>query len=125
MATSSPSHPVVFSTTTQHALPPSKYLIPADWARFQLSQLVNKTLALPRPTPFDFLIRGQILRGTIAEWCALNGVKEEDTLEIEYFESVMPPKRLASIQGEEWIGSVSCQSKGSETLVFSHLWSHF
>lgn len=87
-------------------------MIPAGWARFQLSQLINKTLALPQPTPFDFLVRGQILRGTIAEWCALNGVKEEETLEIEYFESLMPPKRLGSIEGEEWIGSVSCQAKG-------------
>jgi len=114
----STSHPVLFSTTTQHVLPPSKYLIPAGWARFQLSQLINKSLALPQPTPFDFLIRGQILRCTIAEWCAANGVKEEETLEIEYFESLLPPKRVASIEGEEWIGSVSCQSKGSVLLLF-------
>jgi ribosome biogenesis protein YTM1 len=115
MASSAVSHPVVFSTSTQHALPPSKYLIPATWARFQLSQLVNKTLALPQPIPFDFLIKGQLLRGTIAEWCSENGIKEEETLEIEYFESLMPPKLLTSIGGEEWVGSVSCQLKGCIT----------
>ncbi|PVF99696.1 WD40 repeat-like protein [Serendipita vermifera] len=112
MASSTASHPVIFSTSTQHILPPSKYLIPGTWARFQLSQLVNKTLELTQPVPFDFLVRGQILRGTIAEWCTANDVKEEETLEIEYFESLMPPKLLASIEGEEWVGSVSCQRKG-------------
>jgi hypothetical protein len=122
MASSTPSHPVIFSTSTQHVLPPSKYLIPGTWARFQLSQLVNKTLELAQPVPFDFLIRGQVLRGTIAEWCALNNVKEEETLEIEYFESLMPPKLLASIEGEDWVGSVSCQRKGYALLVStSHL----
>lgn len=112
MATSDISHPVVFTTSTVHKLPPSKYLIPAKWARFQLSQLVNKTLELPEPVPFDFLIRGELLRGSIADWCASHGVKEEETLEIEYFESLMPPKLLSSFDEPEWVGSVSCQRSG-------------
>ncbi|KAG8807261.1 ribosome biogenesis protein ytm1, partial [Serendipita sp. 399] len=112
MSSSEVSHPVVFSTSTQHTLPPSKYLIPAPWARYQLSQLINKSLQLSQPVPFDFLIRGQILRGSIAEWCAANGVKEEETLEIEYFESLMPPKLLTAFAGEEWVGEVNCQIKG-------------
>ena len=125
------SHPVVFSTSTPHALPPSKYFIPNTFARFQLSQLINKVLDLPQPVPFDFLIRGEVgdssssqktlnideslgevLHGTIEEWCAERGVPEEETLEIEYFESLMPPKFLSSLGGEEWIGAISCQLPG-------------
>ncbi|KAG9054823.1 ribosome biogenesis protein ytm1 [Serendipita sp. 407] len=112
MSSSETSHPVVFSTSTQHIIPSSKYLIPASWARYQLSQLINKSLQLSQPVPFDFLIRGQILRGSIAEWCAGNGVKEEETLEIEYFESLMPPKLLSAFAGEDWVGEVNCQVKG-------------
>ena len=46
-------------------------MIPASWRRFQLSQLINTALALPRVVPFDFLIRGVLLGGSLSE--AANG----------------------------------------------------
>jgi NLE (NUC135) domain len=46
-------------------------MIPASWRRFQLSQLINTALALPRIVPFDFLIRGVLLGGSLSE--AANG----------------------------------------------------
>ena len=66
-----PSIPVVFSTKTPYQLPPQKFMIPASWRRFQLSQLINTALALPRVVPFDFLICGVLLRGCLSE--AANG----------------------------------------------------
>ena len=51
-------------------------MIPATWKRYQLSQLVNKALSLPTPIPFEFLVQGEVLRGTLAEWCAEKGVGE-------------------------------------------------
>ena len=51
-------------------------MIPTTWKRYQLSQLVNKALSLPKPIPFEFLVRGEILRGTLAEWCAEKGIGE-------------------------------------------------
>ncbi|KAI0308141.1 WD40-repeat-containing domain protein [Multifurca ochricompacta] len=106
-----PSIPVVFSTKTQYQLPPQKFMVPASWRRFQLSQLINTALALPRVVPFDFLIRGVLLRGTLSE--AANGEwKQEETLEIEYIESVMPPTRLAALPHEEWVSSISCSVPG-------------
>ncbi|KAI0819383.1 WD40-repeat-containing domain protein [Trametes gibbosa] len=109
---SEPSHPVVFTTQTAYPLPSQKFMIPASWKRYQLSQLVNKALSLPKPIPFEFLVRGEIIRGTISEWCAENGVGEEETLEIEYFESVMPPQRMATLPHEDWVSAVSCQLPG-------------
>jgi len=77
MASSSgPSLPVVFSTQTPYLLPSQKFMIPASWKRYQLSQLVNKALSLAQPVPFDFLVRGEILRTTLVEWCVENGVGE-------------------------------------------------
>ena len=70
------SHPVVFTTTTQYPLPSQKFMIPASWKRYQLSQLVNKALDLPRVVPFDFIVGGEILRGSLAEWTAEKGVGE-------------------------------------------------
>jgi len=66
-----PSIPVVFNTKTPYKLPPQKFMIPASWQRYQLSQLINTALSLPRIVPFDFLIRGVLLGGSLSE--ASNG----------------------------------------------------
>jgi len=73
---SSSTQPVVFTTQTTYLLPAQKFMIPTTWKRYQLSQLVNKALSLTTPVPFDFLVRGEILRGTLAEWCDEKGVGE-------------------------------------------------
>ena len=75
-SSSEPTHPVVFTTQTPYPLPSQKFMIPTTWKRYQLSQLVNKALSLPKPIPFEFLVRGEILRGTLAEWCAEKGIGE-------------------------------------------------
>ncbi|KAI9444867.1 WD40 repeat-like protein [Lactarius indigo] len=103
-----PSIPVVFSTKTMYQLPSQRFMVPASWRRFQLSQLINTALALPRVVPFDFLIRGVLLRGSLSE--AASG--EEETLEIEYIESVLPPSRLATLPHEEWVSSITCSVPG-------------
>ena len=51
-------------------------MIPANWKRYQLSQLINKALSLPKPIPFDFLVRGEVLRTSLGEWCAEHGLLE-------------------------------------------------
>ncbi|KAG2353814.1 WD40-repeat-containing domain protein [Suillus spraguei] len=108
-SSAAPSHPVIFTTQTPYALPSQKFMIPLDWKRYQLSQLINKALDLPKPIPFDFLVHGEILRVSLLEWRAEKGVGEEDTLEIEYFESVMPPQRMSELPHEDWVSSVSCR----------------
>lgn len=37
---------------------------------------------------------------------------QEETLEIEYFESVMPPQRMSALPHEDWVASISCQLPG-------------
>ncbi|KZV75003.1 WD40 repeat-like protein [Peniophora sp. CONT] len=107
-----PSLPVVFTTQTPYPLPAQKFFIPAAWKRYQLSQLVNKALGLPRVVPFDFIVGGEILRGSLAEWTAEKGLGEEETIQIEYIESVMPPQRMAALPHEDWVSSISCQLPG-------------
>lgn len=75
-STSVASQPVMFTTQTPYPLPPQKFMIPGSWKRYQLSKLVNKALSLTNPVPFDFLVRGEILRSSLGEWCADNGVGE-------------------------------------------------
>lgn len=120
MVSVGPSHPVLFTTQTPYPLPSQKFMIPATWKRYQLSQLVNKALSLPTPVPFDFLISGEILRGSLGEWCAEKGTGEEQTLEIEYIESVMPPQKMSNMPHEDWVSAVSSQVPGYIFLSSIH-----
>ena len=76
MASNAASQPVTFFTRTTYQLPSQKFMIPTSWKRYQLSQLINKALDLSKPVPFDFLIRGSILRNALSSWCTENGVGE-------------------------------------------------
>ncbi|KAF7979815.1 hypothetical protein HWV62_40884 [Athelia sp. TMB] len=109
-APAGPSRPVLFTTQTPYPLPAQKYMIPASWRRYQLSQLINKALALPAPVPFDFLVRGELLRGSLAECAAGEG--EEETLEVEYIESVRPPERMSGMPHEDWVSGVCAAVPG-------------
>ncbi|TDL22560.1 WD40 repeat-like protein [Rickenella mellea] len=104
--------PVVFTTQTPYPIPAQKFMIPATWKRYQLSQLINKSLSLPKPVPFDFLIKGEVLRVSLAEWCSEKDFGMEETLQIEYIESVMPPQRMADIPHDDWVSSVVCLVPG-------------
>ncbi|PPQ81376.1 hypothetical protein CVT25_015897 [Psilocybe cyanescens] len=59
--------------------------------------------------PFNFLVRGtEVLRTSLSEWCTENGVGEEETLETEYIESVMPLQKMSDYPHEDWVSAVSC-----------------
>ncbi|KAE9402814.1 WD40 repeat-like protein [Gymnopus androsaceus JB14] len=107
-----PSCSVIFTTQTPYPLPTQKFMIPTSWKRFHLSQLINKALSLTKPIPFDFLIKGELLRTSLGDYCAENGIGEEETLELEYIESVMPPQKMSDIPHEDWVSSVSCHLPG-------------
>ena len=88
------SQPVFLTTHTQYSLPTQKYMIPTTWKRYQLSQLVNKALSLDKPVPFDFLVRGEILRTSISEWCVENEVGEVYLFIYLFFESIFKKKKI-------------------------------
>lgn len=83
--TMSSQQPVFLTTNTQYPLPTQKYMIPTTWKRYQLSQLVNKALSLDKPVPFDFIVKGEILRTSLSEWCAENEVGEVKKKKRFYF----------------------------------------
>jgi ribosome biogenesis protein YTM1 len=110
--------PIILTTRSPtYSIPTEKYLIPSSWKRFQLSQLINKVLALPSPVPFDFVVDGEILRSSLAEWvkereCKGESRGTEETLEIEYIESVLPPQHVSSFEHDDWVSSVSVGKPG-------------
>lgn len=111
----------LYTRNPSHSIPQSTYFIPADWKRFQLSELINKVLqstsALESPIPFDFLIDDTLLRTSLEDFVNAhrNGDKES-TLNVEYLESLQPPKKLASYPQDDWVSGVNIQRTGCVKL---------
>ena len=108
----------LFTRSAQHAIPPSTYFIPAAWRRYQLSELINKVLKQDsehggRPVPFDFVVEGEVLRGSLDAWVKANrGGDEESVINVEYMESVLPPKEEARFEQEDWVSGLSLARSG-------------
>lgn len=39
-------------------------------------------------------------------------IEQEETLEIEYIESILPPQKMSDLPHDDWVSSVSCQLQG-------------
>lgn len=64
-------------------------------------------------------VRGMVRNGVPSVWCRadqLNGTYDGDdketVLEIEYVESILPPKYLSSFEQEDWISDIDLSQKG-------------
>ncbi|KDE06923.1 hypothetical protein MVLG_02810 [Microbotryum lychnidis-dioicae p1A1 Lamole] len=107
---------IAIRLTTQDApyeIPATKFLVPASWRRFHLSQLINKVLNKDESTPFDFLINQTLLRSSLGAYCAQSGVSEEVTLEIEYLPSTLPPQLESTIPSQDWVSDISLGVNGA------------
>jgi len=76
-----------------------------------------------RGAPRRELIRGCPWRGQLSQLARYQDVqvtveRQEETLEIEYIESVMPPAKLAALPHEEWVSSISAFVPGSEPFFY-------
>jgi len=103
----------LFTRSSTDAIPSSTYFLPAQWRRFQLSELINKVLKSPTPVPFDFLINGEVLRTSLEAWVKKNrGGDEEGTIDVEYVRSVMPPEEVGRVEQEDWVSGLSLARPG-------------
>ncbi|GAA94305.1 uncharacterized protein L969DRAFT_90027 [Mixia osmundae IAM 14324] len=100
------------TTTSQYKIPESQYLVPADWRRYQLSELINKVVGTDAPVPFDFIISDELLRTSLELYQQGKGLTEESVLDIEYVESTLPPQRLSAFQVDDWISDIDSSRPG-------------
>ena len=108
----------LFTRDSPLAIPPSTYFLPAQWKRFQLSELINKVLGntaenAKKPIPFDFLVEGEILRGSLDAWVKKHrGGDEETAVSVEYVRSLMPPTEVGRREVEDWVSGLSLSRPG-------------
>ena len=103
----------LFTRASTDSIPTSTYFLPANWRRYQLSELINRVLKTPQPVPFDFLINGEVLRMSLEAWMKKNrGGDEETTIDVEYVRSVMPPEEVGRVEQEDWVSGLSLARSG-------------
>ncbi len=85
---------------------PNPLFVPVTLKRFGLSEIVNHLLETENPVPFDFIINGAILRGSLDDYLLANGLSSEAFLTVEYTRALLPPQFLASFSNEDWISSI-------------------
>ncbi|KAH3661512.1 hypothetical protein OGAPHI_006359 [Ogataea philodendri] len=95
--------------------PGNPVFVPVSLKRYGLSEIVNHLVGLEKPVPFDFLIDGTLLKGSVEEYLVANGLSSEHSLDIEYTRAVLPPQFLASFNNDDWISAID--SVGSMSLA--------
>ncbi|CAD6890144.1 unnamed protein product [Tilletia controversa] len=104
------SVPVLLRTThASLAIPLAPYMVPVSWRRSHLSTLVNRILSPTTPTPLDFIVDGQLLRTSLAEYLESAGKDAESTLDLLYVPSTLPPKYEGAFEHDDWVASVDAR----------------
>ena len=67
---------------------------------------------IEKQRPFDFLIDGEFLRSSLAEYLEEKNMSTENVLTIEYVESMLPPTPLSSYEHDDWVSAVQAHHPG-------------
>lgn len=80
---------------------------------------MNALLGNERVVPFDFLINGIYLRGSLDDYLTQHALSSETTLKVEFVRAAIPPVHLASFQHDDWVSSVDILSPTSPAQRWS------
>lgn len=96
-------------TTQQkkYAIADTPIMIPIQFGKSSLSNLINQILDLDNVVKFEFIIDGKFLKGTLQKYLEANNLSTENQLLIEYVEAMQPPSTLPSYQHDDWISSIA------------------
>lgn len=90
----------------QYQVPEDQLVLPSTLARYGLSEVVNKMLDLAKPVPFDFLVNGEFLRTSIAQYLEARKLSSEKVLRLEYVIALSEPEQSQVDQIPDWIAGI-------------------
>ncbi|KAJ3018791.1 UNVERIFIED_CONTAM: WD repeat-containing protein 12 [Siphonaria sp. JEL0065] len=82
-------------------------MVPTHLRRFNLSEIVNHLLNEDKKVPFDFIINGKFLRTSLGQYLEKHGISSENTVDVEYVLSSMPPKPTSTMDHEDWVSGIA------------------
>ena len=95
--------------------------LPTRLTRAGLSEVVNHLITAQDGShaarPFDFLLEGVLVRGSLGQALAKQGMTGEVVATLEYVECLPPPQPEQSCAHEDWIGGLAAHPGGARLLL--------
>eukprot|EP00931_Biecheleriopsis_adriatica_P068590 TRINITY_DN42519_c0_g1_i1.p1 TRINITY_DN42519_c0_g1~~TRINITY_DN42519_c0_g1_i1.p1 ORF type:complete len:470 (-),score=103.29 TRINITY_DN42519_c0_g1_i1:31-1416(-) len=82
-------------------------VVPSNLARYGLSEVVNRLLGLEKPVPFDFLVDGEFLRGSVGGYLEAHKLSSEKILRLEFVLALREPEQSTVDETPDWIAGVA------------------
>lgn len=102
--------------------------LPTRLTRAGLSEVVNHLLSGINPShtprPFDFLLEGELLRGTVAKGLLKHKLSGEAAAVLEYVECVPPPRPERTCAHEDWLCALAAHPGAAPRLLLAACYDH-
>eukprot|EP01135_Chromosphaera_perkinsii_P007846 Nk52_evm38s1020 gene=Nk52_evmTU38s1020 len=109
-----------FTSQKKYAVTDKPFTVPSNLRRYGLSEVINHLLPREEVVPFEFLINGEFLRGSLESYMKSNDISLESLVEIEYMESLPPPQPQMSMEHDDWVSAVKGRFDGRGFLTGSY-----
>jgi ribosome biogenesis protein YTM1 len=95
----------------QYSISDSPFVLPAKLGRAGLSEVVNHLLGGSGNQPFDFSIKGKLIRVPLFKFCQLHSISSEDIVVIDYFPAIGFESSSITQELPSWIGSIDAKEE--------------